>query len=357
MKIGILSRWNATCGVSLHAEMVGRELLRRGYEIIVFAPYKESANRWWHHKLIREDEPFVIRCYEEISPDGKEGNLNLEAVLSQEVDLLLVESYEKLPYGDVERLVGLLRERGVPSIAVIHEGLYEDVRYSDLNLFERIVVFDERFLKEVLKERVKREKVEIIPYPCYPVREGKRDFAEDGKIRFFSFGRQPKEEYCPYLEVLKVFRKRYDKPFTYKVVRASEKLNFYEDWFEQEEKVLDYEDIVKELHSSDFHLLPKGNTRKVVVSSTLYQVLGTLTVTFVPDNRFFETLPKGEEAPVVFYSDVVELLEKLELLCRDKAVREKIKENARRFVEENSLQRITDRFENLINSVVLKNVE
>ncbi|HID66357.1 MAG TPA: glycosyltransferase family 1 protein, partial [Aquificaceae bacterium] len=61
MNIGILSRWNATCGVSLHAEMIGRELLRRGHNITVFAPYLESANRWWHHKLIRQDEDFVVR--------------------------------------------------------------------------------------------------------------------------------------------------------------------------------------------------------------------------------------------------------------------------------------------------------
>ncbi|NPB07898.1 MAG: glycosyltransferase [Aquificae bacterium] len=356
MKIGILSRWNATCGVSLHAEMVGRELLRRGYEITVFAPYKESANRWWHHKLIREDEPFVVRCYEETSPDGREGRLDIGRVLSSEIDVLIVESYEKLPYGDVERLVALLRDRGVPSIVVIHEGLPEDVRYSDLNLFERIVVFDERFLREVLGNRVNKEKVEVIPYPCYPVREGKRRFAQDGRIRFFSFGRQPREEYCPYLEALKVFRKKSERPFLYRVVRASELLRFWEEWFEQEEGVLDYEDIVRELHSSDFHLLPKGNTRRVVVSSTLYQVLGTLTITFVPDNRFFETLPRGEKAPVVFYGDVEDLLEKIQTLCREEELRERIRENARRFVEENEVGRITDRFEALINSVLLKDV-
>ncbi len=355
MIIGILSRWNATCGVSLHGEMIGRELLRRGYEIKVFAPYLESANRWWHHKLIRPDEEYVIRCYEENSPDGKEGRLDIEKVLSKEMDFLIVESYEKLPYRDVEKLVRILRDKGVPSIAVIHEAVYEDLKYGDMKIFEKVVVFDERYIREVLKDKVSEDKIEVIPYPCYPVRRGNRRFAEDGVVRFFSFGRQPKEEYCPYVETLKVLRKRFDK-FTYKVVRAIEPLKTQEEWIEQEERVLDYEDIVKELHSSDIHLLPKGNTKKVVVSSTLYQVLGTLTLTVVPDNRFFETLPRGEDAPVVFYTDVEDLNKKLLELIKNEELREKIRENAKRFVEENSVERITDRYERLINSVVLKDI-
>ncbi len=355
MKIGILSRWNATCGVSLHAEMVGRELLRRGYEILVFAPYLESANRWWHHKLIRPDEDFVIRCYEEIPPEGGEGKLDINKVLEHDFEFLIVESYEKIPYRGVEKLVKILKEKGIPAIAVIHEGAYEEIRYKDMNLFEKVCVFDERFVKEVLKDRVKEEKIEVIPYPCYPVREGKRKFAEDGLIRFFSFGRQPKEEYCPYLETLRVLRK-YIPNVHYKVIRAIEPLRFQEEWFSQEERILDYEDIIKELHNTDIHLLPKGNSKRVVVSSTLYQVLGSLTLTVVPDNRFFETLPHGEEAPVIFYKDVEELINNLKEVIKNGELREKIRENARRFVEENDVKKITDRFEGLIKSILVKDV-
>jgi len=355
MNVGILSRWNATCGVSLHAEMIGRELIRRGYSLTVFAPYLESAGRWWHHKLIRPDEEFVVRCYEEISPDGKEGKLDIEKVLDREIDFLIVESYEKLPYSDVEKLVKILKEKGVPSIAVIHEGDYNDIKYEDMNIFEKVCVFDERYVKEVLKDRVKEEKVEIIPYPCYPVREGSRKFAEDGVIKFFSFGRQPKEEYCPYVEGLKVFKRNFPN-LKYRIVRAMEPLRVFESFIEQEERVLDYEEIVEELHSADFHLLPKGNTKRVVVSSTLYQVLGTLTLTVVPDNRFFETLPHGKNAPVIFYKDVLELVEELKKASKDEEYRKRIKENARKFVEENSVERITDKFESLINSILVKDV-
>ncbi|RUM29032.1 MAG: glycosyltransferase family 1 protein [Aquifex sp.] len=355
MNIGILSRWNATCGVSLHAEMIGRELLRRGHNITVFAPYLESANRWWHHKLIRQDEDFVVRCYEEISPEGEEGTLDIAKVLEHELDILIVESYEKIPYSSVEKLVKVLKDKGVPSIAIIHEGLYEEIRYSDMNIFEKVVVFDNRFIEEVLRARVSTEKIEIIPYPCYPVNASKRKFAEDGVIRFFSFGRQPKEEYCPYVEGLKVLRKYFPK-IQYRVIRAMDPLRINEEWVSQEERILDYEDIVSELHKADIHLLPKGNTKRVVVSSTLYQILGTLTITVVPDNRFFETIPHGEESPVVFYKDVEELVNKLKEVIRDEERRIKIKENARKFVEKNDVRVITEKFERLINSILLKDI-
>ena len=63
MKVGILSRWNATCGVSLHAELIAWEFIKMGIDVRVFTPYIQTANRWWHHRIIKEDEPFVTRCY------------------------------------------------------------------------------------------------------------------------------------------------------------------------------------------------------------------------------------------------------------------------------------------------------
>ena len=34
----MLSRWNTACGVSLHAELVGREWVKMGHKLTVFAP-------------------------------------------------------------------------------------------------------------------------------------------------------------------------------------------------------------------------------------------------------------------------------------------------------------------------------
>ncbi|NPB07034.1 MAG: glycosyltransferase family 4 protein [Aquificae bacterium] len=343
MKVGLLSRWNAACGVSLHAEMIGRELLRRGHRLTVYAPTLESANRWWHHLILREDEPFVVRCYREHTPDGTEGYLNEQPVLADPPELFIVESYEKLPHGAVERLVRKLKDRGSFCVAVVHEGAYEELRYRSLDLFDAVVVFDERYAREVVRNRVKEEKLRLVPYPCYPVREGKRAFAEDGPVRFFSFGRQPPEEYLPYLRVLE----RFDEPFTYKVVRPRELLPVTYPWLVQERKSLVYETALKELHASDVHLLPKGQSRRVVLSSTLHQVLGSLTPTVVPDTRYFETLPKGDDSPVLFYRNEKELLTSLKRLVKDEELRERLKENARRFVTERELSKVANQFERL----------
>ena len=55
MRIAILSRWNTACGVSLHAELVGREFIKMGHELVVFAPN--------NIRPVAEDEDYVIRCY------------------------------------------------------------------------------------------------------------------------------------------------------------------------------------------------------------------------------------------------------------------------------------------------------
>jgi len=347
VKIALIGRWNATCGVSLHGELIGRELVRRGCSLRVFAPLPESAGRWWHHRIVRRDEDFVRRVYTELSPEGEEGHLDPAGILSERFDVLLVESYEKLPYRDVEEVVRRLRERGVPAVAVIHESCPEDLRYTDLAVFSTLVVFDERYLKEVLGERAGDTEVEILPYPCLPVREGNRKFAEDGRIVFFSFGRQPVEEYGDFLYVLRKLRKDYPR-LVYRIVRAGEAVGAEEEWIFEEQRILDIEDIYTLLHSSDFHLLPKGRTDRVVVSSTLYQTIGSLCVTVAPDTRFFETLPRGEEAPVVLYRDRSELEHRLRELLESPELRERIRENARRFAEENSLLKVADRFLKLL---------
>jgi len=55
MKIAILSRWNTVCGVSLHAELVGREFVKNGHSLTVFAPN--------NIRPVGKDEEYVIRCF------------------------------------------------------------------------------------------------------------------------------------------------------------------------------------------------------------------------------------------------------------------------------------------------------
>ena len=348
LKIALITRWNATCGISLHAEMVGRELIERGYKVKVFAPTLESANRWWHHIRIREkEEDFVERVYEEIDPEGNGGSFDIEKVLKFEPDIILLESYQSLPHAYIEELI---IKAGVPSIAVLHEGDF--LRYSDLSIFSSIVVFDSRFIEELIGERYPRDKIRIISYPCYPLREQKRNFAEDGLIRFATFGRQPAFELKPFIEALRKLKESYNNIY-YRIVRGDKLLDISEEWIEQEKKVLDLEDIDRLLHNSDIHLLPKGPTKNVVVSSTLYQVMGTLCITVVPDTRHFEM--HKHDNTVVIFKDVKDLMEKLKEIIEREDLRRKLKESMKKYVEKHNVKKVTDEFENLINSVLIQN--
>jgi len=116
-----------------------------------------------------------------------------------------------------------------------------------------------------------RKKVEIIPYPCYPPREGKRKFAED-RLIFFSFGRQPVEEYEAFIEAL------------------------------------------------------DG------LSSAVFQCLGALVPIVAPNVRYFENLPAGV---IVLYEDRKDLMKKIKLLIEDEGFRAEVLERARGYVEEN----------------------
>jgi len=222
-EIGVLSRWKATCGVSMHAEMIVEEFRRMGHNVKVFAPHIDSANRWWHHRIIGEDEDFVVRCYDEVDPHGKGGGMDYERILSNDFDLFIVESYASLPYDHVERLVRRLKERGTKVFAVIHEGRREDIGYSSLRIFDALIVFDHRYADMLSCYDI----THIVPYPCNPVSKGNRNFGEDG-IVFFSFGRQPVGEYLDYIRALDWLSKKYD--ITYRVIRSDGALPFKKPW-------------------------------------------------------------------------------------------------------------------------------
>jgi glycosyltransferase involved in cell wall biosynthesis len=347
--IGFFSRWNATCGISMHAELVGMELIKMGYRLKVFAPHVRSANKWWHHKIVRnKEEDFVIRCYDELEPDNMSGgSIEEEKVLSEDFDWLIVESYASIPYKDVENLVNKLKDRGVKVVAVIHEGAREQIRYSSLRIFDAVVVFDERYLNEMLPDY--GDMIEIIPFPCYPVKKGNRKFAEDILI-FFSFGRQPINEYEDYIKALDALSSKFD--FVYRVVRSNGLLPFERPWLKQEQKRLYHDEVYRLLHSSDIHLLPKGQTRYVVVSSTLCQCLGALTPTVVPNTRHFEALPIIDGVkPAVVYENVEDLKEKLVMLIEDEEFRKKVIKASERFVEENRSDKIARRFVKLFEEL------
>jgi len=350
LTIGFLTRWNATCGVSLHAELLGRELLQRGHQIRVFAPTVESADRWWHHRIIQPDEDFVIRCYEEAEPGAvlRGGSVDAEWILSSDFDVFVVESYISIPYEAVSRILPKIRAR-VPTVLVVHEGAAEDLRF-DQELFDAVVVFDRRYIGEVVEYT---ERVRIIPYPCCPVHREERPRPPElqGRMLFFSFGRQPVREYTDFLGVLERLSSRYD--LLYWIVRSNGLVPVKKRWIVQWAERLSLDKLYEYLWIADVHLLPKGATQKVVVSSTVAQTLGALTPTVAPATRHFEAFPAYDGVkPVLTYRNQEELEQLLVRLVEDREFRQQVVRAAERYVQENSVEVVADAFLKLFDELL-----
>ena len=105
----------------------------------------------------------------------------------------------------------------------------------------------------------------------------------------------------------------------------------------------------------DIHLLPKNDTRAVVVSSTIAQTLYSGVPTIVPDTRHFELLPTDEEGygVVVKYriGYINDLIDKLTNLMDDEDLRKKISQKAREYALRNSDEVVAERFVKLLKSI------
>ena len=358
MKIAFLGRWNATCGVSLHAELVGRKLCSMGYGVEVFAPRLISANKDWHHKKVKiRDEEWVHRIYDETTEiDYPYGGSIDDTILMHDYDFLVVELYGRLPILELVRKAEKLKKSS-KLVGVVHSAYRRDVEAALKIPWDALVIFDRRYYDELLRgfdlSRVGR--IEEIPYPfalidgVSPVRP---KFAEKG-VLFFTYGRQPAIEYVDYIRALRELRGECD--LTYFVLRSDQKLPVDESWIVQEVDRPTIAKVYEYLMGADVHLLPKGESRGVVISSTVCQCLYSGTPTIVPDTKYFEMIEVDENGigPVVKYrlGDVKDLMEKIRLLVKVDSVREKVSRRAREYALEHSDEKVAKRFLKLFESL------
>ncbi|MGQ4891466.1 MAG: hypothetical protein ACP6IP_03155 [Candidatus Njordarchaeia archaeon] len=354
MRIAVFSRWNATCGVSLHAELLVREWIRIGHVVDVYAPFVDERIDWHHKKIDVEDEPWVHRVYRESQWGLKGGEIDVGSV-DDDYDVVLIESYPHLPYREILRLVDGFKKRA-KIFVVIHEGRrFDTINLAPLiEIVDGVFVFDFRFISEVLADYFDliRDKVHIVPYPILDKTDEsfelkkERSFG-DGGVIFFSYGRQPVDEYRDYVGIVKKLHDKYGLKVRYKIMRSDGLLgNIDVDYIEQWQERPPFDKIYNYLLKSDIHLLPKGATRNTVVSSTVYQSLSTLTPIVAPATRHFELLPEDEEGigPVVKYRNLIDLEYKLLRLINDERYRDAVVEEMVRFVRERSHRKIAKKF-------------
>jgi len=303
MKIAMMSRWNIPCGVSLHAELVGRAWVEMGYDLQVLAPVE------WENYKSDVDEPYVKRCYRLPKSDRKEGYFfDSKSFAETEADIFVVQNLEILPMEDLLKTYPSIREKS-KTVFVVHEGKPpKDPVFYQFE-WDAIVCFDERY-KRFLKDIYPEEKIQIIPYPCHPMKPGdkiesrkKLGLPLDKKI-IFNYG-------------IGVYRHLHLLPtisrinLEYPLILLT--LTHIQDWYNLFDAVrnmypfidlrhgdIPVKDLYAYLHAADALLVHKDSAEAIVVPSTAYLCLGAGCPILAYDTNFFETF----DNEVLKYSDL-----------------------------------------------------
>ncbi len=351
MKIAMMSRWNATCGISAHAELVGMEWVKK-HDLTVFAPTLESATDWHHNPIEKEDEEFVIRGYEQPETIGKTGWID-ERLWKEDYDVLVIQGLELMP---IPTLLETFPKIEAKKVLVWHAGKLPIYKEFYKLYFDAIVCFDFRFIN-MLRGKYPEELIQIIPFPCRPVAEVKGD---NGKKRarneldipgektiLFSFGKQPLYEYKDYLWLANELKERYD--LKYLVLRSYGDFAPESDFLEIRRGRPEYEEIYKYLRVADIFLLAKPETENIVVSSTVFQCLGALTPIVVPEVEYVELMDKE----IVKYKNREDLKEKVIRLIEDEDWKEEVLRHAEQYVRKNSAGKIAENFISLFEDILI----
>jgi len=345
MKIAMMSRWNVTCGISAHAELVGREWVKR-HDLTVFAPTLESATDWHHNPIEKVDDEFVIRGYEQPETIGKNGWIT-ERLYKEDYDVLVIQGLELLP---IPALIEMFPRIEAKKVLVWHLGKLPVCESLYKLNFDAVVCFDSRF-ENMLTDKYPEDKIHIIPFPCRMVVKGDKKRAReeldipDGKTILFSFGKEPLYAYSDYLWLVNELKGKYD--LKYLILRSYGDIPATSESLEVQRGRLKYEEIYRYLHASDVFLWPKMETDYIVVSSTLCQCLGALTPIVAPDVRYVELM--GKE--VVKYRDRKELKDKVIRLIEEEDYKREVLWHAEQYARANSAEKIATEFIGLFEDI------
>jgi len=316
MKIAMMTPWNVACGVSIHAELIGREWIKAGHELKVFAPQEED-------KLpTARDEPFVSRCYSRGKDfqGGLKGLwLDLESLLKSDYEFFVAQNLELLPVPELAKIFPEITSKAI-RILVIHEGNRRCLSSSEYQAFnwDAVVCFDEHYRTEFSKI-FGTESIHVIPYPAHPKLLGDKEESRkklglplDRRI-ILTYGISM-QQHLPVFPAIAQLNKAF--PLKYLLLahetpaKILNEVKAKYDFVEVREGAHSIEELYSYLHASDVLLLHKKGANNLVVSSSVYLCLGSGCPIVIFEGRYTEDL--GEE--VFKYSDLDELLDSLILV-------------------------------------------
>ncbi len=306
MKIAMMTAWNTDSGVSVHAELIGREWVKMGHELKVFSFF---ASDFHGTAIVGEDEDYVTRCF----TTSACGNpcIDPRPILGSDYDVFVVQDLGMLPKDQLAKIFHHIR-RKASTITVIHDsGPSSDPSFYQFD-WDRIVCFDHRY-QEFLREYHPQDKICIIPFPCHPLRRGTRHEAraklglpQERKILLI-FGQRVKE-HLPLLPVIKEVNSHLPLLLLIVSQKDLEELREIEGIeVEIRKECPSIGSLYDYLYAADVLILHRNPCDGVVVSSAAFQCLGSGCPILARGSTFFETL--GDV--VITYSDLLEFKESL----------------------------------------------
>jgi len=347
MKIGMMSSWNETSGVAIHAELVGREWVRQGHKLRVFTFTEDD-----HHgrALIGQDETYVTRCFGTFQ---RTNYLDPIPFLEEDYEFFVAQDLNMLPRTKLSSIFNVIK-RKAKTIHVVHESrLSEDSSFYEHD-WDRLVCFDERYRRFLLKA-YPSEKISIIPFPCSSWTEADKGEArkqlglpQEKKI-VLVFGQ--KWRHLGDAE-LKVLRKLDSKiPLLVLIISEAQRvaanvLRGFNCMFKKE--VLERHELLRYLHASDTWLFPKRSIDDAaILSSTIHLSMGSGCVPVARDSNILF----GVRDTVLHYSNEHEFEEKLIQALDQGEEWRRARTSAKRFVQEHEAAKIAMEFIRLLESL------
>lgn len=282
----MMTAWNQTSGVSIHAELIGRKWAEQGHDLNVFS-FVESD--YHGRSLIGQDENYVTRCF---GTRQVTNFLDPTPLLEKDYEIFVAQDINMIPMDKLQKIFHFIKRKG-KAVHVIHESrLSKDPSFYQ-NDWDALVCFDERF-KDFLTRVYPNNMINVIPFPCAKWDPGDKKEARkqlglplESKIVFI-FGQKWRHLQEEEIQVLRELHEDYDLLVliiseTQRVVGVDLSGCHYR--FEKE--VLERDKLYQYLHASDTWLFPKRSVDNyAVLSSTIHFAVGSGCIATAIDSNF-----------------------------------------------------------------------
>lgn len=193
IKVGWLSTWNTKCGIATYSKFLIDNLIKDNINIKIFAPIEGQR--------IKDDEEFVIRCWETYARGYSIKKLT-DYILKEQIEVLIIQFnfgfFEIFSFG---KMLEFLKENGIKIIIIFHSTT--DVDKPDIKaslgwISESLKKVERLFLHSIndlnrLKNFGLIDNITLFPHGVIDIPEGDKKIIESklglfGKRIISSFG-------------------------------------------------------------------------------------------------------------------------------------------------------------------------